>query len=87
MAPNKPLLVLAILDLFEAGLVGADGLVNKDAQLNLRFRPYSPICAPRRGNAIDLNLPFRHMASDGIYTHGAEHGVRPYLWSAEPKLA
>jgi hypothetical protein len=38
MAPNKPLLVLAILDLVEAGLVGADGLVHKDAQLNLRFR-------------------------------------------------
>jgi hypothetical protein len=36
MAPNKPLLLLAILDLVEAG---------------------------------------------------AEHGVRPYLWSAEPKLA
>jgi hypothetical protein len=35
-APNKPLLVLAILDLVEAG---------------------------------------------------AEHGVRPYLWSAEPKMA
>ena len=69
LAPNKPLLVLAILDLFEAGLVGADGLVHKDAQLNLRFRSYSPICAPRRGNAIDLNLPFRHLSSDGIYTH------------------
>ncbi len=69
MAPNKPLLVLAILDLFEAGLIGPDGLVHKDAQLNLRFRSYSPICAPRRGNAIDLNLPFRHLASDGIYTH------------------
>ena len=69
IAPNKPLLVLAILDLFEAGLVGSDGLVHKDAQLNLRFRSYSPICAPRRGNAIDLNLPFRHLASDGIYTH------------------
>ena len=38
MAPNKPLLVLAILDMVEAGLVGADGLVYKDAQLNLRFR-------------------------------------------------
>ena len=38
MAPNKPLLVLAILDLVEAGLVGAEGLVHKDAQLNLRFR-------------------------------------------------
>jgi putative restriction endonuclease len=69
MAPNKPLLVLAILDLFEEGLIGSDGLVHKDAQLNLRFRSYSPICAPRRGNAIDLNLPFRHLASDGIYTH------------------
>jgi hypothetical protein len=33
MAPNKPLLVLAILDLIEAGLVGMDGLVHKDAQL------------------------------------------------------
>jgi len=59
MAPNKPLLVLAILDLFEAGLVAAGGLVNKDAQLNLRLRSYSPICSPRRGNAVDLNLPFR----------------------------
>ena len=69
MAPNKPLLVLAILDLFEGGLVGPAGLVHKDAQLNLRFRSYSPICAPRRGNTIDLNLPFRYLASDGIYTH------------------
>jgi putative restriction endonuclease len=67
MAPNKPLLLLAILDLFEAGLVGVDGLIYKDAQLNLRFRSYSPICAPRRGNSIDLNLPFRHLASDDIY--------------------
>jgi putative restriction endonuclease len=72
MAPNKPLLVLAILDLVEAGLVAADGLVFKDAQLSLRFRSYSPICAPRRGNAIDLNLPFRYLASDGIYAHVGE---------------
>ena len=43
MAPNKPLLVLAILDLVEAGLVGMDGLVHKDAQLNLRFRSYSSL--------------------------------------------
>jgi putative restriction endonuclease len=69
LPPNRPLLLLAILDLVEAGLVGVDGLIHKDAQLNLRFRSYSPICAPRRGNAIDLNLPFRHLASDGIYTH------------------
>lgn len=31
MAPNKPLLVLAILDLVEAGLVGPEGLVDKAA--------------------------------------------------------
>ena len=72
MPPNRPLLLLALLDLVEAGLVGPDGLVHKDAQLNLRFRSYSPICALRRGNAIDLNLPFRHLASDGIYTHMGE---------------
>ena len=69
MPPNRPLLLLALLDLVEAGIVGKEGLVQKDAQLNLRFRSYSPICVPRRGNAIDLNLPFRHLASDGIYTH------------------
>jgi putative restriction endonuclease len=76
VAPNKPLLVLAILDSVEAGLVGMNGLVHKNAQLNLRFRSYSPICAPRRGNAIDLNLPFRHLASDGVYTQvGKEERV------------
>ena len=32
-APNKRLLVLSILDLFEDGLIGTDGLVRKDAQL------------------------------------------------------
>ncbi len=71
-APNKPLLVLAILDLVEAGLVGPEGLVHKDVQLSLRFRSYSPICVPRRGNGIDLNLPFRHLASDGVYSHLGE---------------
>ena len=92
MAPNKPLLVLAILDLVEAGLVGSDGLLHKDAQLNLRFRSYSPICAPRRGNSIDLNLPFRHLASDGIYTHvgDGERVVRldPVLldWFMDPRF-
>ncbi len=72
MAPNKPLLVLAILDLVKAGLVGPEGLVHKDAELSLRFRSYSPICVPRRGNGIDLNLPFRHLASDGVYSHVGE---------------
>jgi putative restriction endonuclease len=67
-APNKPLLLLSIIDLVEAGKVGVNGLVVKDAELVLRFRNYSPICVERRGNKIDLDLPFRHLASDGIYT-------------------
>ena len=60
------------MDLVEAGLVGPEGLVHKDAELNLRFRSYSPICVPRRGNGIDQNLPFRHLASDGVYSHVGE---------------
>ena len=36
-APNKPLLLLAILALVEAGLMGPEWLVHKDADLNLRF--------------------------------------------------
>lgn len=69
LAPNKPLLVLALLDMAEAGLVAADGRVEKGAQLQLRFRNYSPICVKRRGNKIDLDLPWRHLASDGLYRH------------------
>ncbi len=54
MAPNKPLLVLAILALVESGLVGADGLVHKDAQLNLRFRSnYS-----QRSNRVSNSLHY-----------------------------
>ena len=68
LAPNKPLLLLSIIDLLEAGKVGVNGLIVKDAELGLRFRSYSPICVKRRGNKIDLDLPFRHLASDGIYT-------------------
>lgn len=68
-APNKPLLALALLDMVEAGLVPADGRVAKDAQLQLRFRAYSPICVRRRGNRIDLDLPWKHLASDGLYVH------------------
>ena len=69
LAPNKPLLVLALIDMFEAGLVPANGEVLKGAELQLRFRTYSPICVRRRGNRIDLDLPWKHLASDGLYQH------------------
>ena len=82
-APNKPLLVLAILDLAEEGLIGPDGLLRKDVQLHLRFRNYSPICAPRRGNKIDLDLPWEHLASDGLYRPPPHvQGVSPALRSS-----
>ena len=35
MAPSKPLLVLAILDLVEAGLVGPEGLAHGDVEFGL----------------------------------------------------
>jgi len=68
IAPNKPLLLLAIVDLVEAGHVGLNRLIVMDMELVLRFRAYSPICVKRRINKIDLDLLFRHLASDGIYT-------------------
>ena len=77
-APNKPLLILAILDLAESGLIGHEGQLHKDAQLQLRFRNYTPICAPRRGNRIDLDLPWQHLASDGFYVQGVRPVVHPY---------
>ncbi len=46
--------------------------MHDDTQLNLRFRSHSPICVARRGNAIDLGLRFRHLASDGVYVHVGE---------------
>lgn len=69
IAPNKPLLVLALIDLFEDGLIGPEGRVVRGVELELRFRKYSPACVRRRGNRIDLDLPFKHLASDGLYSH------------------
>lgn len=64
-APNKPLLVLAILDLVEAGLVGPEGLVHKDAELGVRYREcvavvHGHLCQGRvdpltlMGSAVDV---------------------------------
>lgn len=69
MAPNKPLLALTLIDLFEDGLVGSSGRVVRGVELELRFRKYSPACVSRRGNRIDLDLPFKHLASDGLFSH------------------
>ena len=68
IAPNKPLLLLAIVDLVEAGHVGLNKLIVMDIELVLRFRAYSLICVKLRINNIDLDLTFRHLALDGIYT-------------------
>ncbi len=68
VAPNKPFLVLALLDLVEADLVDDTGRVPRNAELLVRFRAYSPIAVARRGNRIDFDLPWKHLASDGLYT-------------------
>jgi len=69
MAPNKPLLALTLIDLFEDGLISPEGRVVRDVELELRFRKYTPACVRRRGNRIDLDLPFKYLASDGLYSH------------------
>lgn len=48
-APHKPLLLLAVLDLFEAGLL-TDGWVTLSLDLVVRFQNFWPIVQLRRGN-------------------------------------
>lgn len=48
-APHKPLLLLAVLELIEAGRI-MDGWVHLDAELVLRFQNVWPIVQMRRGN-------------------------------------
>ncbi len=65
-APHKPLLLLAVLELLEAGRIH-DGWVTLDAELVLRFQNFWPIVQVRRGNKGDVRMPFHALATDGVW--------------------
>ena len=66
-APHKPLLLLAVIDLIETGLIN-DGVVDLSPDLLLRFQNLWPIVLERRRNRGDIRLPFHALASDKVWT-------------------
>lgn len=66
IAPHKPLLLLVVCDLAEAGkLDGA--LLHRDGDLVFRFSSYWRIVADRRRTKPDVRLPFFHLRTEGVW--------------------
>jgi putative restriction endonuclease len=65
-APHKPLLLLAVLDLLEAGRI-TDGWVTLSPDLVVRFQNLWPIVYARRQNQGDIRLPFHALSGDGVW--------------------
>lgn len=65
-APHKPLLLLALLDLAEAGELPSPALTRSPG-LVLRFRSYGTIAAGRWPTRLDARMPFYHLASQGFW--------------------
>jgi putative restriction endonuclease len=63
-APHKPLMLLTVMDLIEAGEIGADGLVPYDVRLVSRFRDYWELVLDRQRNSPDIPMPFHALGSD-----------------------
>ena len=72
-APHKPLLLLAVLDLLETGLI-VKGSVPLCPDLVVRFQNFWPIVSERRGNKGDIRLPFHALSNDGVWEVFDENG-------------
>lgn len=65
-APHKPLLLLALMDLIEAGRLPLP-TVPLSAELTYQFLTYWRIVAHRRKAAPDIRMPFHHLSGDGLW--------------------
>ena len=66
VAPHKPLMMLVVLELVEAGEV-EDGWVRYDVRLVSRFRDYWELVRERQGNQPDIAMPFHALGGDRIW--------------------
>lgn len=65
-APHKPLLLLCLLDMAEAGeLTGRT--MTRTAGLVLRFKTYGALVVERWPNRLNLRLPFFHLRTQGFW--------------------
>jgi putative restriction endonuclease len=72
-APHKPLLLLAVIELAEQGLL-PQGTLPLTPELAFRFCTYWRIVAHRRKQKPDVRFPFHHLPSDGVWRSIEEDG-------------
>ena len=65
-APHKPLLLLVIFDILEAGEL-SDGMLELTPSLAFRFSVYGSVVAHRRTQQLRVLFPFFHLRSDGFW--------------------
>ncbi len=65
-APHKPLLLLCLLDMVEAGEFPASTFARSPG-LVLRFRSYGALVTNRWPTRLDLRLPFFHLNTQGFW--------------------
>jgi len=65
-APHKPLLLLCLLDLADAGDLPSRAFTRSPG-LVLRFRSYGSIVTDRWPTRLDIRLPFFHLSSQGFW--------------------
>ena len=65
-APHKPLLLLCLLDMAEAGELTARAFTRSPG-LVLRFRSYGSLVTDRWPTRLDIRLPFFHLRTQGFW--------------------
>ncbi|MGD9875095.1 MAG: HNH endonuclease [Kiritimatiellia bacterium] len=65
-APHKPFLLLVILEMADAGeITGSELPLSPD--LAFRFSMFNSVIADRKRAPLELNLPFHHLKTSGIW--------------------
>jgi putative restriction endonuclease len=65
-APHKPLLLLCLIDMAEAGEL-TSRTIARSAGLALRFRSYGTIVAERWPTRLDIRMPFYYLSSQKFW--------------------
>jgi len=73
-APHKPLLLLCLLDLADAGKIPPE--LVKSPELRLRYDSYWSIVQPRWGGRPGLDQPFHYLSSQRFWTPFQENGSK-----------
>jgi len=65
-APHKPLLLLSLLDMAEAGELGGRTFM-RTAGLVLRFKSYGALVSERWPTRLDMRMPFFYLRTQGVW--------------------